>query len=510
MLVHEGYTIVHVSRHCGMEMGKDIIAISPEGIPCAYQLKTSQSERISLRQWNSEISQQVFNLVVGHIVHPSVDTSIHHQAYLVTNRNIEEEVSRAIDDMNRQWEAAGQKHLKLKTIVRGELIQKALNSGTGFWPVELEDLALLFELYLENGNELLPKEKLSSLLDVVFTREIKTRPPRVRAKRTISSAALLCSIAISNFSKRYNYLAEIEAWMIFISYMFGFAEKWRLSDRSFVDEFTLASQIIFNSMHNLFDELQARTHFVEGDPLVDPIYYKLRMTWLVALMSIYALWLKSLKKDEAAVAYIRSFCQDNIKNLSLYGEASIPQFLAFYWFYRKIDGSMKPDFLIRDLIEMICKTNGRKEGPFLSNPYYEAKDIVPYLIGIPDNPLNENFKGESYALEALVHLFVRRNWKQMMKMLWPEITFISTTAFVPEKRWHFYRWRNTSGHLKTIWPKIRQDWNELKALSLESSGNDIPPTIKKYPILLLLFLCVFPHRLNSQIVRWLDSQIREI
>jgi hypothetical protein len=39
MLVAEGYTIVHLSRHSPIEMGKDIIAIDKDGIPCAFQLK---------------------------------------------------------------------------------------------------------------------------------------------------------------------------------------------------------------------------------------------------------------------------------------------------------------------------------------------------------------------------------------------------------------------------------------------------------------------------------------
>ena len=30
-LAYQGYTVLHVSRHCAMELGKDVIAIAPDG-----------------------------------------------------------------------------------------------------------------------------------------------------------------------------------------------------------------------------------------------------------------------------------------------------------------------------------------------------------------------------------------------------------------------------------------------------------------------------------------------
>ena len=67
MLVEKGSKIIHMTRHCGMELGKDVIAISPDEVPCAYQLKTAPGGRITLAQWNGGINNQVFNLVVNPI-----------------------------------------------------------------------------------------------------------------------------------------------------------------------------------------------------------------------------------------------------------------------------------------------------------------------------------------------------------------------------------------------------------------------------------------------------------
>ena len=118
--------------------------------------------------------------------------------------------------------------------------------------------------------------------------------------------------------------------------------------------------------------------------------------------------------------------------------------------------------------------------------------------------------GKSYALEGLVHLFVRRNWKQTMKFLWPGVTRLNWVSFEPENPWDFYRWRTQEGTNKIVVPKRTQEWEALKALAFESNGTNIPPSIKDYPILLLLFLCVYPHRINAEILRWLDTQMKQV
>ncbi|MEW6095400.1 MAG: hypothetical protein AB1567_02580 [bacterium] len=512
MLSAERYTVVHLSRHCGMEMGKDVIAIAANGTPCAYQLKTAKNGKISLRQWRDEISNQVFDLVVGQIVHPSIDNLRHHRSYIVTNGELDEEVSRAIDDMNRGWATKGQPYFKLETIVRGQLLSKARTLGTDLWHVELVNVKTFLELFLESGQGILPKKKLSSLFEATFPFELNERgklPSKEHCARVIASAAVLCSISISNFSNANNHVAEIEAWILYISYMLALVERWKLPFKFWKNEFEIATKSIYNSLGNLCDELKEQTHFVEGDPLVDQPFYRVRLTWLIALMSIYALWRHNEKEPESeADDFIRNFCLENKTKLYLWGEAAIPQFIAFFWYFRKIDATRAPDFFLESLISAICQLNKPGGKRFLANPYYEAIDILPHILGIADEPLEDSFRGNSYVLEGLVHLFVRRNWKQSMKFLWPDITRLSSTVFEPEKIWHFYRWSNKKGIHKVTYPKHTQEWEELKALAFESDGTCIPQSIKNCPILVLLFLCVYPHRINSQILRWLDTKLK--
>ena len=512
MLSADGHTIIHSTRHTAMEMGKDIITIAPDDIPCAFQLK---SGNISLAKWRSEVNPQIDDLVCGQINHPSVDASEHHRSYLVTNGRIEEEVSRAIDDRNRAWASRGLSCYCLHTIVYGELFKKAKRLGTDLWPSELTETKILLEMFLESGQGILPKAKLASLFESTFRLDDEEKPSRAHCRRVIASAGLLCAIATSNFSNENNYVAEIEAWVLYISYVFALVERWELSDRTYKNEFEIVTQSIYSSLANLCDEVKERDNLVEGDPFADSYVYRVRVTWLLGLMSIYALWRckDETEKDETD-DFLRKFCQEKQHLLELWGEAAIPQFLAFFWYFRKINATMAPTVSLYCLISTICQRNGPNSRTFLANPYYEAEDILPHLfapiLGSSEDPLDETFTGSSYALEGLVHLFVRRNWKQTMKDLWPGVSKLASVSFKPKNSWDFYRWRNKDGKRWDVYPEPIQKWEELKALSFESEGACLPPTIKNDPILLLLFLCVYPHRMNAEIMRWLDTQMKDI
>ena len=516
MLSYEGYTIIHSTRHTSIEFGVDIIAIAPDGTPCAYQLKTGN---ISLKKWRDEVGSQIDDLVCGQLDHPSVDTSKYHRSYLVTNGRIEEEVSLAIDKRNRAWMSQNQPCRHLKTIVYGELFKKAKRLGIDLWPSELTDTKTLLEMLLENGEGVLPKAKLASLFESTFPLKHLNngkKPSKKHCARVIASAGLLCAIATSSFSDKNNHVAEIEAWMLYISYVFALVERWNLSIKAYKNALKIAKQSIYDSLTNLYSEVKERDELFEGDLLADSYVYRVRVTWLLGLMSIYALWRHSKEEPTSEIDdFLSEFCKEKQHLLELWGEAAIPQFLAFLWYFRRINATMGPNIFLCHMISTICQRNGPNSRTFLANPYYEADDILTHLLAPildpGEDPLEETFKGSSYALEGLVHLFVRRNWKQTMKDLWPGISKLAIVSYKPKYPWSFYRWNNKKESKRyDVYPKPMQEWDDLKALSLESEGACIPPTIKNDPILLLLFLCVYPHRMNAEIIRWLDAQMQQI
>ena len=514
ILSADRHTVIHSTRHSAMELGKDIITIDCNEMPCAFQLKTGN---ITLAKWRSEVNPQIDDLVYGKINHPSVDNSRHHTSYLVTNGNIEEEVSRAIDDRNRAWKDQGLPYC-LKTVVRGQILEKAKKLGIDLWPSELTNIKTLLEMFLESGEGVLPKKKLASLFESTIPLKLLDngkKPSEKRCARVIASAALLCAIATSSYSNTDNHVAEIEAWGMYISYVFALAERWELPSKIYKGEVEIATQSLYNALTNLCHEIMKREDFTENGVLEDSYVYKVRVTWLLGLMSIYALWrLRDNTDKDKTDDFLREFCKEKQHLLKLWGEAAIPQLLAFFWYFRKTTGMAEPDFFLSDLISLICQQNGPNSKTFLANPYYEAEDILPHILapvlGPGEDPLDETFIGKSYALEGIVHLFVRRNWKQHIKYFWPGVSRLRFISFKPENPWDFYRWENKNGTKIDASPKKTQEWEQLKELACNPGGKCIPKSIKNDPILLLLFLCIYPHRMNAEIMRWLDTQMQKI
>jgi hypothetical protein len=513
-LAFEGYKVIHMSRHCGMELGKDILAIAPDGTPCAYQLKGVNGGKLSLGKWRNEVQKQMYDLVMGRIVHPSITTSKPHRSYLVINGELDEEVSRAIDDFNVARRQEGNGHLRICTILKGELLDSFRRLQTDFWPRELSDTKTFLELFLETGKSSLPRGKLASLFESVlsFSKVNGKAPSKRRCARSIASCAILCSTAVSAFSNAENHVAEFEAWTVFLSYVLAMAERWKLSRSHWQFEADLALEAIYTALGRLCDELMKRQEFIEGSSLAETTFYglfmRIRITHLLGLMSIYALWRRERKEIEPERdEFLREFCLKHVGKLLLWGEHAAPQFLAFYFYYRTIDAGWNPDRFLLGIINAITKANAPNSRQALATPYYTIEEMLPYLVGMPEEPLEDHFNEASFTLEAFIHLVVPSNLKAAIQNIWPETTRIAARSFKPERKWGYYFWRCERGKYEEIIAAPNQKWGDLKVIASEHKGRELPKLIKNVPIQYLCFLCVFPHRLHANGVRWVASEL---
>lgn len=358
LLSIKGYRILHITRHCGLEMGKDIIAIDPNNKPCAFQLKTARNGRFSLSDWQ-KINSQIRDLVYLKINHPSIRSYEEpHRNFLITNGIIEEEASRAIEDFNKTLSA--DRKLPLETIVKGEILSWAKNTYPWVFPFELKDFKTLLEFFLEDGTSYLPKDKLADLVEAFLgLHNQESEPSETEIGRKIAGAALITSMTLSEFSKKENWIAEIEGWTIYLASLCAVAEKWKLKENLWGPQFQLAHNAIYNSTINLLEELKGRTTLLEGDVLTDIPFYRVRITYLIALMSILGIW-KKINKDEQDSEFLKDFVLKHYSKMLLWGEGAIPQFLSFCWYYGNIDATPKSDFLLGDLIKCITTANNPK------------------------------------------------------------------------------------------------------------------------------------------------------
>jgi hypothetical protein len=90
MLIHRGHRILHSTRHGALELGKDVVTVDGDGIPCAFQLKGHPGGRLRKREYG-ELLPQINELLYQPILYPGAPKE-KHRAFLVTNGEVEEEV----------------------------------------------------------------------------------------------------------------------------------------------------------------------------------------------------------------------------------------------------------------------------------------------------------------------------------------------------------------------------------------------------------------------------------
>ena len=186
----------------------------------------------------------------------------------------------------------------------------------------------------------------------------------------------------------------------------------------------------------------------------------------------------------------------------------MPQFLAHNFFRRTFDPSPSTDLMYCSLIEAVVSQNGEGRGA-LANPYYDAEHYLPRLFDLDRESLADSFRGSSYYLEGLLHLSIRTNLKQHLRWIFPSITKLGLRHYVPSEPWRYYFYRNRCGKNYHRFMQPPHSWSKLKDEAAENRGEELPRLIRNYPIAYLCFLCVYPHRVHANGLRWLSSRLLE-
>ena len=500
----QGHNVIHMTRHCGMELGKDIISIDSEGNVCAFQLKNVNSERMTLSQWR-EINSQIYDMVNLELVHPSLNKIEYHEhySYLVVNSYLDEEVARAIDDFNRGQDRQKQKN-KLFVISKGDLITWGKESINSVWPKELKDINTFLTLYLKPGCELIPKEEFGEFFKAFFNFENDKNLNLVEINRICSSFCVVVSILSHQYIENENHVSEVELWSMALFYIIGFGLKNGISDIEGINSIHNINIIIHNALMRLLDELKERDDFYQGDIIADKFIINARITHVNSLLVVLSLWEEVDKQGIPDKDKIREIILKNKNRLYLWGEYCGPQILSIFFYMCKHCPEISPQKYLFFLVDYILISNKDDNNLFLANPYYDFIYVHNRLLGFKKEQMEESFDGDSFLLKPLIFLMVKHLWRQNLSLRWHEISKFTCRYFEPEDNWMQFLWRVDKGSDTSEVLKHTQSWNELLEL-VKHSKNVFPTFLIEHPYLILLFIIVYPHRINSDNILLLDE-----
>ncbi len=516
MLVADEHRLVHSTRHSQIEFGKDVISIAPDGVPCAFQLKGNPGARLTLAQFR-EVYGQINELIYQRIVYPGIP-DVQHRSYLVTNGEIDEEVHRAVDDLNRSLDSRGFGPNQLTLIGRGELLDKAVRLGPDLWPFGIIELDSLLKLLSHRGDDILPASEFHRVLTAIYGLDpdvLKTLSA-AELPRKATSAALLVGIALRNFLLRQNHYASVCAWTIYISYTMAVCERYGMNFEAVKQCVSIAKSAIYDSLSALASEVISRgKNYVEGQGLADTEFYHARLALLYALMSIYWQWNQREGLRPDTLDGVEKFLPSEFQPKTLWGEAAVPQLLAHYWYFSQRDPGISSELRLAAILNTIlsCQDSGSRSP--LAPPYNDIQDVVRHrlheqLITTNDPLEDQHIRGMSFFCEPLLHLIVRANLKMTCKSLWPAFTMVGCRHFEVEEPWQFCLTRSSRGSDSQRHYPHTYSWLDLQNEAKSTSIVKVPRMFLDEPLLLLLFVIQFPYRATPEVIRFLGRQLSDI
>jgi hypothetical protein len=457
---------------------------------------------MGLNEFRNEVQPQLVQLMSQVAAYPGFPEPPY-RAHLVSNGYFDEEVQRAVDDLNRMPSYPN----KVSLVSRGDLLDWCNRYGVPLWPGELKDSRSLLEIFLWDSKDVFPTTKLSQLIDKILALEpaqanLSSYPEYCRA---VSSSALLTGIAVSGFAEAQNHYAVASAWTLFAVSIIAAADKQRYNlDGTAAETLRLAESAAIDALSQLWNEVMERKFLVEGDAFSDPEVYGWRYTTLLGLLSCLALYDDTFScLTEESRTRLEQWLTQRHSNVDLWGEAAVANLVPWFVWLRKHDATPRVDFEIEGLVRAVITRNQGKSPIPLASPYYSYEKIARSRLHLQEDSESslinqETFAGSSFTAEPLFHMLVRTNLKQTCKRLWPDFTKLLHRACVPDDPWEYCTLAIRSGADDTKLYPPTYNWADLSKEAIQLRSGFIPAALAARPYLVALWWQVAPYRYTSE------------
>jgi hypothetical protein len=496
-LIKKGHRVIHVSRHCAMELGKDVISQDNDGKIHAFQLKSKK--KISLSDWRKEINNQVFDLVNLPIKHPSIlQKTEWHESYLVVNGELEEEVIEVINKFNDgQISTFPTQNRILNVVVLGDLMKDFLNLESNLWPSDLKDEYLFIELLLSEGKDVVPVKKIVKLLESLYDLE-NVQKSKKEILRLLSSGNLLISLLTNTYIAENNYYSEYLCWGIQLNFLNYFIESGIITHKELNNELDIVKTSILNSLENLYIEVSASENFLQDSALTDVFVVNSRRLITLGLCA-----LRNINNGVNEDNWLdKEFSKDNVfRNMEVWGESALVYLIMITKYFQTKGNDLMVKELLVLILEIILLSN-EKNNP-LPNPYYNAEYCLLHKYGSKDHDFKESFKDKSYFLEIAIRQLVDIDCREYLESRWNAISKIGWCQYYFEESKDTFLFRSKKG--KTLIKQIPTptSFRVLKENYSTYEDHSIPNVFKTDILSVLNLLVVYPHRCDHNKISYL-------
>ncbi len=490
LLITEGYTILR-SRGGFDEQGKDVVALSPDGEICCFQLKC---DNISTAEWN-KINGQINDLTQIPPVHTSFKTPPDNwKCYLVTNGSFLNPVQRTIVDYSNRQKTNG--HMPVETIDKEELVKRFVYGYGSFFPAEAQDLNLFLEIYCQHGDKSLNREEFK----LFFEKWLGSYSSKSKQKKleALQAACILCCYLLTNKYMQENYIEIINAWILVLLTILYFANDWGIANKQVgVIEDTILGEIeaVFSA---LIDDIIADTKFfVDGTyGLLSEglITHKLRCTELMGYISGYLIYCTTKAVMPKSSKELAEKLLELSKYKAILGESSTPQLFNYIIFLLGANQIRPAEIEIAGLLNGLLSSYA-DEGSGIPSPYYTAKQSVEWSFSLNEDEITESFQNRAYCLWPAILLAARSGQRPLLEHHWLLISLISNQEVIADDPNDLLLWRiGDKAMLLDTFPHATQSWKELVEQSQQNMDEFLPKSLESRKYLLPFWILAMPHR----------------
>lgn len=509
LLVSEGWTVLHNTRHSPIELGKDVIARDPAGVLHCFQLKGNPGTRVTKSEAQTLLPQviELVELPPSDFYRTSKDER--HVAVFVTNGTIDEEAeivfAKAAERTAKDTCAAS----SLELLGRGELLARFVKAAGQVWPTTIEGTRQLLNLMAQDGRALPDPKVIAEVLTA-------TAPPPAsgasQPERTahLNAMLLVAEIAKAPWYATSNHYALHAITVLAAMHGLRFADQ-PARKTAVVNYASLALE----HGHDLLSEARAVRFdpakiWSEQDTLseFDIMRERGRLVGDVAA----TLLLADATTDSGERAYAADVVRKTFEAPMMWGSACVPAFIIRWWAMARIDATQQPDRKFAQVLGAIIDASLSQAGRSpLPGPYYGFLDVWAWISDIryvgDDAIFEDNFSRRVWFGRAMLQMIAKRNWKQTSKALWSSYSKpIHEEPDLPEAQFYDARLVRGQGRLRSFTFQ-RKEWAELIAEAVDEHEGAFLEPHADLAWLIAAYVALVPYRAWTGVLMWLDHRL---
>jgi hypothetical protein len=509
LLVSEGWSVLHNTRHSPIELGKDVIARAPDGVLHCFQLKGNPGSRVTKTEAQGLVPQLAELLELPPSRFYRSGSRERHIAVLVTNGEIDEEARLVLEALG---ERAGTAHCPARGFelwTRGVLASRFLKAAGSVWPTSLQGTRQVLDIMARDGREIPDVAAMANIL-------ASTAPaPSKKTSGAAKTASLAALLLLAEIIKSPLYAAE-NHYGLYVTTVLASVYALRFADSTRrLRTVTRYSTLSLEHCADLIAEARADRFdpdlvWAQRDPLAefDIMWERRRLVGdCTATLVLSGVEDPHYDKHYAAELVMATFLRPH-----LWGLAAVPALIVRYWAACRLHpGADTERHLAGQLRAILAASLGELPGVGpLASPYYGFIDCWAYSKQIPflasDSIFADSMRHRIWFARPMLFMLAKRNCKQTCKALWPRFSQpVHVEPDLPPAVF-FDGLHARDGQMRN-YTFLGKKWVELVEEAVDDSEGGFLAPFADLAWLIAAYIAIVPYRAWTGVLMWLDSQL---